>query len=126
MQELFYHEITKNFLNEIRAPSMTLSDQLSLILETDLYFLHLEFHQHNATLAFIIKDVSLSRLTTWYSKITERIYNIHLDILNIGVSVLNDSSIVVHTIIPNELLDTDKLVLFYELIDSKIICEFNN
>ena len=124
MSELYYHEITKNFLKRIKAPETTLSDQLSMVLESESYLLHLEFNHDSATLAFILKDVSISRAADWYTTLTERINTMPLQLLNIGVSILNDSSIVVHCVFPNDLIEVDRLCVFYETVDKNLLTEF--
>ena len=126
MSDIYYHKITKDFLKAIKGPELQLSDQLSLVIETDMYFLHLEFNHACATIGYILKDVSVSRAPQWYSLLTGRVLNMPMDVLNIGLSILNDSSIVVHTIIPNDLITTDRLFLFYELVDKQLLTEFSN
>jgi len=118
-----YQAMTRELLHHIKAPNLELSSQLSLILETDLFMLHLEFTYDGATIGFILRDVPLSQLPEWYQKITAKVNAKKYNALNAGVSIMHENNITVNTYIPNEVLTAVQLMIFYDYVTNDILLE---
>ncbi len=124
MYEIYYHDITKEFLAHLRIEGMHLDEHLCLGLLTDYFTIHLEFLEDGATLGFMVTNLAQSQLFDTYNMISKRVKETKHDFLNIGIAIYKERNVAINTYIPNITLNATELINFYEYVNNEILVSF--